>query len=123
MLRPYVESNGIKHLTFVPSKRSGIVEDFSRRLANSLRIECVDLLEKKKAKPQKEMENSAHQCENAYISFSVKPDADIPGKVILVDDMVDSKWTLTVCGYRLMEKGCSLVLPFALADTSGGGKN
>ena len=67
---------------------------------------------------QKHMENSAHQCANAYKSFSVISGAKVPEKVLLVDDMVDSKWTLTVCGYRLMECGCQEVYPFALADSS-----
>ena len=51
-------------------------------------------------------------------SFQVLPHAQIPERVLLVDDVVDSRWTLTVCGYRLMEKGCRQVYPFALADSS-----
>ena len=44
---------------------------------------------------------------------------NIAGKnVLLVDDVVDSRWTRTVCGYRLMEAGCEEVYPFALADSS-----
>ena len=39
--------------------------------------------------------------------------------VLLIDDMVDSKWTLTVCGLKLREKGCGKVFPFALASTAG----
>ena len=38
--------------------------------------------------------------------------------ILLVDDMVDSKWTFTVCGYRLMENRAEKVFPFALADSS-----
>ena len=64
------------------------------------------------------MENSAHQCANAVRSFSVIGGAAIPERVLLVDDVVDSRWTLTVCGFRLMEKGCREVYPFALADSS-----
>lgn len=45
-------------------------------------------------------------------------DYSIPQKLILVDDVVDSKWTLTVCGYLLMQAGCEQVVPFALADSS-----
>jgi ATP-dependent DNA helicase RecQ len=39
--------------------------------------------------------------------------------VLLVDDTVDSKWTLTVVGAALREAGCEAVHPFALAKTSG----
>ena len=45
-------------------------------------------------------------------------DVEVPERVLLVDDVVDSRWTLTVCGFRLMENGCKEVYPFALADSS-----
>jgi len=64
------------------------------------------------------MENSAHQCANAYQSFHVKDGVAIPRNILLVDDVVDSRWTFTVCGYKLMEAGAENVYPFALADSS-----
>ena len=118
LLRPLIRENKITHITCVPSLRSKLVEDFSSRLAASLGIPFVVLLEKKTAQQQKSMENSSHQCANAYTSFSIIEGADIPGKVLLVDDVVDSRWTMTVCGYRLMENGCKEVYPYALADSS-----
>jgi len=51
-------------------------------------------------------------------SFSLVEGVDIPEKILLVDDVVDSKWTLTVCGHLLSEGGCLEVYPFALADSS-----
>lgn len=63
------------------------------------------------------MQNSAFQYQNAWNSFDVLPVA-MPKKVILVDDIVDSRWTLTVCGYKMMENGCGEVYPYALADSS-----
>ena len=78
----------------------------------------VDALEKADAEPQKTMENSAHQCANAYTSFSVKKNIQLPKRILLIDDVVDSKWTLTVCGYNLMKAGAEKVYPFALADSS-----
>ncbi|MBT1003584.1 RecQ family ATP-dependent DNA helicase [Paenarthrobacter sp. DKR-5] len=38
-----------------------------------------------------------------------------PGPVLLVDDLVDSRWTLTEAGRVLRRAGASAVLPFALA--------
>jgi len=64
------------------------------------------------------MQNSSYQCENALNSFDIIENIEIPKNILLVDDVVDSKWTLTVCGYKLMEAGCSKVVPFALADSS-----
>ena len=118
LLRPFLTENGITHVTCVPSLRSDIVMDFAKRLAASCSLTFVELLEKTPANQQKEMENSAHQCANAIRSFSVIDGAIIPERVLLVDDVVDSRWTLTVCGFRLMEKGCKEVYPFALADSS-----
>lgn len=118
LLREFIVEHNITHICPVPSLRSNIVNDFAGRLANSLGIEFAELLVKKSARPQKEMENSAHQCENAYNSFFAKETQSFPENVLLVDDIVDSKWTFTVCGYRLMEAGCKEIYPYALADSS-----
>ena len=118
LMRPLIQEKGITHITCVPSLRSSIVRDFAKRLADSCKIAFVELLQKSPADPQKRMENSAHQCANAFRSFSVREHVRMPERVLLVDDVVDSRWTLTVCGYRLMENGCQDVYPFALADSS-----
>ena len=118
LLKPFVKDNQIEALCFVPSLRSDTVRDFAERLARSLKLEMVDALEKADAEPQKTMENSAHQCANAYTSFSVKKNIQLPKRILLIDDVVDSKWTLTVCGYNLMKAGAEKVYPFALADSS-----
>lgn len=113
-----VKEKQIDCICCVPSLRSNLVMDFAKRLANTLDLPFQELLEKRHAQQQKEMENSAYQCANAFRSFSVKEGVEIPQRILLVDDIVDSKWTLTVCGYRLMEQGCQEVYPFALADSS-----
>jgi ATP-dependent DNA helicase RecQ len=41
-----------------------------------------------------------------------------PAPVLLVDDLVDSRWTITVAGRQLRLAGASAVLPFALAVTA-----
>ena len=117
VLEPLIRENGITHITFVPSLRSDLVKDFTKRLADKTHLLYTELLEKSDAPQQKEMENSTFQCNNAMNSFSVRT-AQMPEKTILVDDVVDSKWTLTVCGYKIMEYGCQEVYPFALADSS-----
>lgn len=118
ILKSFVQEKKIRHICCVPSLRSDLVKEFTLRLASSLKLEFVDALEKTEARQQKEMENSAHQCANAYTSFWVKDGVRIPKNILLVDDVVDSKWTFTVCGYRLMEAGAEKVFPFALADSS-----
>ena len=117
-LKELVREQSIGFVCFVPSVRSNLVRDFAQRLAEALGLGFLDILEKISSPQQKEMENSAHQCANAYLSFRVKEGVLVPRKLLLVDDMVDSRWTLTVCGYRLMESGAEKVYPFALADSS-----
>jgi ATP-dependent DNA helicase RecQ len=44
--------------------------------------------------------------------------ASVTGPVLLVDDLADSRWTMTVAGRELRRAGASAVLPFALALTA-----
>ena len=108
-------------ITFVPSlRRPNLVKDFAQRLAKKLGIPCVEAIVKSKnVAEQKEMNNYIKKYLNAMESFDVP--RNVPnGPVILVDDVVDSGWTFTVCGFKLREKGSGLVYPFALATTKGG---
>lgn len=118
VLKRVAEEHGVRYITWVPSLRTGLVEDFAKRLARQMGLSCGPLLCKRPSPQQKKMENSAYQCRNALDSFSAAEGARVPDRVILVDDIVDSGWTLTVCGYRLMERGCHEVYPFALASSS-----
>lgn len=109
-------------IAYVPSLvRPDLVRSFANRVAERLGRPSLVLLSRKEGgSAQKEMENSAFQCRNALEVFSAtgkSPD----GPVLLIDDMVDSKWTLTVCGYLLKKEGCAAVYPFALASTAGMG--
>lgn len=61
------------------------------------------------------MQNSAQQLLNVVDAIAVRYDRVQPGPVLLVDDVVDSGWTLTTCGARLRRAGANLVYPFALA--------
>lgn len=115
----------IKSYVFVPmpSLRSDIVKDFTERLAEKVGCKSYDLVTKVIDSPaQKTMENSIFQCKNAKDAFKVAEDMAMHDRIILVDDMVDSKWTLTMAGYRLKEKGAREVIPFTLADSSKNGE-
>jgi ATP-dependent DNA helicase RecQ len=61
------------------------------------------------------MENSLQQLQNVYGAFKV--DGPVPTlPVLLVDDIVDSGWTLTVLGAALREAGAGPVHPLVLAQ-------
>ncbi|MDQ1668832.1 MAG: ATP-dependent helicase RecQ, partial [Actinomycetota bacterium] len=64
--------------------------------------------------------NSAFRLAAVHDRFAVPADMaealrSLDGPVLLVDDLVDSRWTLTVGGRLLRQAGASGVLPFALA--------
>ena len=68
---------------------------------------------------QAEQANSAHQAANMWHRLAVDherlPDQPtLAGPVLLVDDEVESRWTVTVAAWRLAEAGAGPVLPFAL---------
>ena len=48
-------------------------------------------------------------------------DRSIRGPCLLVDDMVDSRWTFTECAFVLRAAGSGPVFPVALATTAGAG--
>lgn len=53
--------------------------------------------------------------------MDVNKSPSIEGKsILLVDDMVDSRWTFTVVAAKLLEAGASSVYPFALVKTGSG---
>src|SRR5262249_51633619 len=107
-------------LTFVPSsRRPALVPDFARRLAEGLRIPFVDCIRKRRPNfPQKARQNNYQRVENLLGVFEVVRERLRPGPVLLVDDIVDSRWTLTVISMLLGQAGCEIVYPFALADAS-----
>ena len=71
--------------------------------------------------PQKTRQNSNQQLKNLERAFELDLDLVLPGSVLLIDDMVDSRWTFTVLGFKLRKAGSGLVFPFALADSSSNG--
>jgi len=63
------------------------------------------------------MTNSAQQVANIISAFSIS--GAIPaGPCLLVDDIFDSRWTLTVAGFLLAQHGGGPVHPFALAKAA-----
>jgi ATP-dependent DNA helicase RecQ len=98
-----------------------LVRDFAGRLASAIGIDCVDALAKiRDTAEQKTMENSFQQCENLLGAFRANRVLVRAGPVLLVDDLVDSRWTLTVCGERLRKRGSGPVYPFVLASQRKG---
>jgi ATP-dependent DNA helicase RecQ len=61
------------------------------------------------------MQTSLNQFSNVWGAFDIAE--QIPdGVCLLVDDIVDSGWTLTAIGIKLRDAGARGVIPFALAS-------
>lgn len=105
----------------VPSyNRPTPVPDFAERLATALALPFAPVVAKvKQNAPQRDQQNGAHQCRNLDGVFAVR--GDLPGgPVLLVDDVVDSGWTMTVVAALLRRAGCDPVWPLALATSNPG---
>jgi ATP-dependent DNA helicase RecQ len=109
-------------VTCVPSlSRPELVPDFARRLAARLGIPFVPAVVKVRAnEPQKRQQNRYHRCRNLDGAFAIADEVPA-GPVLLVDDVVDSGWTLTVVAALLRRAGSGPVWPVVLA--SGGAED
>ena len=108
-------------VTCIPSRRHPeLVPHFARRLAAALGLPFLPVLVKTKdTAPQKEMENRYHQCLNLDGALAVDAaGVDISAPALLVDDVFDSGWTLTLAAALLRQAGSGPVYPYALAATT-----
>jgi ATP-dependent DNA helicase RecQ len=103
-------------ITCVPSMlHPDLVPSFAERLAATLQLPFRTVVRKVgENQPQGKMENSAQQLRNVRDAFEIV--GDVPGEpALLVDDLADSRWTLTVIGRALRLAGSGPVFPFVLA--------
>ncbi|SHN39562.1 RecQ family ATP-dependent DNA helicase [Rhizobacter sp. OV335] len=116
----WAEAARVTWVTCIPSMRQPeLVPDFARRLAEALGVPFRPALVKtRETQPQRDMENRFHQCHNLDGAFVVDDQQGVDGPVLLVDDLVDSAWTLTLATALLRQAGAGAVYPFALAVTS-----
>jgi ATP-dependent DNA helicase RecQ len=106
----------------VPSRRRPrLVESLAAGIAELGRLPHLGSLDLAEGGPVGDPGgNSAFRLANVWGRLVVGPDlaarlAGVPGPVLLVDDVADSRWTLTVCAGLLREAGAPEVLPLVLA--------
>ena len=110
-------------VTCVPSMtRPDLAPDFTQRLADALSLPVYEVVRKiAENQPQAAMQNSAQQVRNVWDAFDIDAAAAAPdGPVLLVDDLADSKWTLTVVARALRQTGSGPVHPYVLATAIAG---
>lgn len=119
MIREWNPQPAPTWVTCIPSRcHASLVPDFAQRLARELGLGFHQVIEKTAddRPPQKDMKNSSKQAQN--LDGSLATSKPIPtGPVLLVDDMVDSRWTLTVAAWLLRKSGSGEVWPMALSRT------
>ena len=105
----------------VPSlNRPELVPALAARVAEGLGLPYVDAVKKmRQTAEQKEMENSAFPVQNLDGAFEIVASSGMEHPGLLIDDMYDSGWTMTVLTALLREAGAGPVFPVALAKTSG----
>ena len=107
-------------VTCIPSQRHRrLVPDFAQRLADALGVPFKPVVQQVRAtEPQKGMQNRFNQCRNLDGALAIQSGTNNSGVVLLVDDIVDSGWTMTIAAALLRQAGATAVYPFALATTS-----
>jgi ATP-dependent DNA helicase RecQ len=103
----------------IPSLRHpDLVPDFAQRVADRMGLPFRAVLKKTDNRPeQKTMANSTQQARNIDGSLTTNKRPIVSGSVLLIDDMVDSRWTMTVAAWLLRKNGSGEVFPLALALT------
>ena len=109
-------------VAWVPSaSRPRLVESLATGIATAGRLELLGPLDLMGTAEPVGSTNSAFRVRDVWGRFAVPAAmagrlAELTGPVLLIDDIVDSRWTMTVAGRILLRAGARAVLPFALAS-------
>lgn len=110
-------------VAWIPSlSRPRLVESLGAGIASAGRLTALGPLAlDPEAAALRRSTNSAFRVRDVWHRFSVPPEMQqqlevLGGPVLLVDDLVDSRWTMTVAGRLLRLAGADAVLPFALGS-------
>jgi ATP-dependent DNA helicase RecQ len=108
-------------VTIGSTRRPRLVYSVGERIATVGRLPLLGRLEVRPAEERRH--NSAQRLHQVWQSLHLEPDlparlSEVDGPVLLVDDLVDSGWTMTLAAKLLREAGARAVLPFALALTN-----
>jgi ATP-dependent DNA helicase RecQ len=98
----------------MPSRRFPVlVSSVASHLARVGRLPLVEALKATGPAPAADSA-SAVRAKDLLATLSVQPGITFDGPVLLVDDTVRSRWTITVASALLAEAGATSVLPLAI---------
>ncbi|PXY20409.1 recombinase RecQ [Prauserella sp. PE36] len=101
--------------------RPQLVREVATRLSQIGKLPLLGAIESQGPPPRRA--NSAQRLADLWRRLTLPAElrsavAEAGGPVLLVDDVVDTGWTMTVAAYLLRQAGAPAVLPFALAATA-----
>lgn len=109
-------------ITWVPSRRhDAVLAGVAAELGRIGKLPVVPVLERvRDGVYQEQVGNSVHRFRNVWGAFRVDRDAlpdpeTLAGPVLVLDDLLDSGWTMTVVAALLRAAGAGAVLPLVLA--------
>jgi ATP-dependent DNA helicase RecQ len=107
-------------VTIASRSRPHLVASLAEGIAEIGRLPIAGGLDRVRDDGHAGPSNSAWRLRSVYEAFGLGPQlrerlAGCPGPVLLVDDLVDSGWTVTVAARLLRQAGAPAVLPLALA--------
>ncbi|GLY77932.1 RecQ family ATP-dependent DNA helicase [Actinoallomurus iriomotensis] len=106
-------------IAMASATRPGMIADLARRVATIGRLPYLGEIAYTAGGPGPRRHNSAQRVRTLWTAMAVPEGlGELTGPVLLVDDQVDTGWTMTVAAKLLREAGAPAVLPLALAVTS-----
>jgi ATP-dependent DNA helicase RecQ len=107
-------------MTLPSLTRPVLIGSLGERIAAVGRLTYLGSLRYRGGGPGPRRHNSAQRLRSLWDAFEL-PDAvsQVNGPVLLVDDRIDTGWTMTVAAKLLREAGVPAVLPLTLAVTTG----
>ena len=116
-IHEWVLNNNVTHVCCIPSlRKKQLVPNMAKNIAEQLKLPFIDCIKKaKENEPQKKMITTFSQKQNIDGIFKIiKGSVPEDSKLLLIDDIVDSRWTITVVGALLRNAGANKVFPFCL---------
>jgi ATP-dependent DNA helicase RecQ len=107
-------------ITIASRTRPRLVTSLAEGIAEIGRLPIAGTVQRVRDEGHTGPSNSAWRLRSVHDAFALGPElvqwlADHPGPVLLVDDLVDSGWTMTVVARQLRQAGVPAVLPLVLA--------